>query len=1017
MNVARSHYSLRFGTLAIAELVQRAASKSLSELVLADRMTSASQFDFVRACAEQGIRPVLGIEFVAEGQTRYWGLAKSLSGLGELNAYLTRCLLGGRPAELRAPQLTDVEWVYLPETAPAFVRELGRDPLPHPPGDPRAYPCSHPIADPSGDPLSGQANYATESGLRPDEWIALRPSLLPRLIRHPLRHRLDRCVAWHSVTYADATGYRLHRLLRAVDLNIVLSRLKASDHAAADEVLLPQVQLQAAYEQYPSVWANTRALLERCGSTQLDTGPVKNRQTYTGQSADDRELLSKLAYEGASQRYACSPHGLESKRRVAHELKIIEQLGFSAYFLITWDIVRYAKHRGFYHVGRGSGANSIVSYCMGITDVCPIELDLYFERFLNPSRSSPPDFDLDFSWTDRDEVIDYIFKRYGRESVALLGAYGTFGYSSIVREVGKVLGLPKAELDALADDPAALAQLPGAHGRALRKCVELLNEMPNVQSIHAGGMLISQGPMAQYTACTITPKGFPVAQMDMYIAEDAGFYKYDILSQRGLGHIRSTLELVHENRGERPDIHRIEQFKHDPSVKEKIRVGDTLGCFYIESPAMRQLLTKLRCDDYLRLVAASSIIRPGVAKSGMMQQYIRRFHDPSQIDYLHPKMQELLSETYGVMVYQEDVIKVATHFGGLDPAEGDLLRRAMSGKTRGASAFETLKGKFFARCAEKGYDPEVSAEVWRQMESFGGYSFSKAHSASFAVESYQSLFLKTHYPLEFMVGVINNFGGFYRTEVYVHQARRMGAQLHAPCIQLSRYLTHLYGTDLYLGFVHVKGLEQRWAEAIPSNRAALGEFRDLDDLLHRVPLPDEQLVILIRVGALRSLGQKQALLWLAKQKLARRPLPVPVLFGDSPRDEYELPPLETEPKGDMMDELELLGFTVADPFELLDDAHEHAVTTRQLPEHVGQAVELLGWFVARKTVRTVKGETMYFGTWMDREALLFDTVHFPSHPEAVQWRGGGFYRIQGKVVDEFGHASVEVMGMSRLAVG
>jgi DNA-directed DNA polymerase III PolC len=967
--VTRSHYSLRYGTLSVPDLARLAAEGGHRALLLADRMTSAAQFDFIKACSDQGIQPALGIEFVVENKTRYWGIAQNAEGLEALNALLTQTLTSSEALPLRAPELACVEWVYPHEVAP--------------------------------------------ESLRPDEWLALRPSLLPRLIRHPIKTRLDRCVAWQLVTFADATGFRLHRMLRAVDLNVVLPKLDTSHHAPADEHPLSLAELTALYADYPQVWQNTEALFARCAGITLDTTPHKNRQTYTGASTDDRALLSKLAHEGAAQRYGHSPNLAEARRRVEHELKIIEQLGFSAYFLITWDIVRYAKHRSFYHVGRGSGANSIVSYCMGITDVCPIELDLYFERFLNPSRTSPPDFDLDFSWADRDEVIDYIFKRYGHDSVCLMGAYGTFGYSSTVREIGKVLGLPKAELDTMADDPAALAVLPGPHGKALRRCVELLNEVPNIQSIHAGGMLISEGPMARYTACTITPKGFPVAQMDMYIAEDAGFYKYDILSQRGLGHIKTALELVAENRGEKPDIHRIETFKNDPEVKAYIRVGDTLGCFYIESPAMRQLLKKLRCDDYIRLVAASSIIRPGVAKSGMMQQYIRRFNNPAEVEYLHPKMEELLRETYGVMVYQEDVIKVATHFGGLDPAEGDLLRRAMSGKTRGVRAFEVLKEKFFDRCHERGIDSGVTAEVWRQMESFGGYSFSKAHSASFAVESYQSLFLKTHYPLEFMVGVINNFGGFYRTEVYVHQARRMGATLHAPCIQHSRHLTHLYGTDVYLGFVHVKGLEAKWAEAIPRDRELHGEFRDLDNLLRRLPIPDEQLVILIRVGAVRSFGEKKSLLWLAKQKLASRPMPVPELFGIY-RDEYELPQLETEPKEDLLDELELLGFTVADPFELLDVAHASYLLTRDMLAHVGSEVEMLGWYVARKSVRTVRGDIMYFGTWMDREALLFDTVHFPSHPEAVSWRGGGFYKLRGQMVEEFGHPSLEVSNMVRV---
>src|SRR5690606_29844093 len=282
---------------------------------------------------------------------------------------------------------------------------------------------------------------------------------------------------------------------------------------------------------------------------------------------------------------------------------------------------------------------------------------------------------------------------------------------------------------------------------------------PNHLSIHPGGMLISEKPIYCYTAVEMPPKGFSTAQIDMFIAENIGLYKLDILSQRGLGHIRDCIDIVRENCNVHIDIHQVEKFKTNKKIAAQTKKADTIGCFYIESPAMRQLLNKLSCDNYITLVAASSIIRPGVAQSRMMREYIYRFHNPGKFEYLHPKMKELLEETYGVMVYQEDVIKIAHHFAGLDMGEADILRRAMSGKYRGRNEFEAIRLKFFENCNAEGYPPAITAEVWRQIESFGGYSFSKAHSASFAVESYQSLYLKTYFPIECMVAVINNFGG------------------------------------------------------------------------------------------------------------------------------------------------------------------------------------------------------------------------------------------------------------------
>ncbi|GAB1403297.1 hypothetical protein MASR1M74_04750 [Lentimicrobium sp.] len=461
------------------------------------------------------------------------------------------------------------------------------------------------------------------------------------------------------------------------------------------------------------------------------------------------------------------------------------------------------------------------------------ETNLYFERFLNPKRSSPPDFDIDYSWKERDEVLDYIFKRYGREHTALLGAMSTFKGKSILRELGKVMGLPKADIDRLTEDP----NNPLNQDDITRHIVQLGNRMtdfPNLRSIHAGGVLISEEPITCYTALDLPPKSMPVTQWDMYVAEDLRFEKLDILSQRGIGHIREAVDLIKENRGIDLDIHQVEKFKQDEGVKQRLQKAETTGCFYIESPAMRGLIFKLKCDNYLTLVAASSIIRPGVARSGMMREYIKRFHHPHDFEYIHPIMKAQLSETYGVMVYQEDVLKICHHFAGLDLADADVLRRAMSGKYRSRVEFQKIVDKFFESCRARNYPEAIINEVWRQIESFAGYSFSKAHSASFAVESYQSLYLKTYFPLEFMVAVINNFGGFYQTWVYYNEARRCGAHIELPCINQSNHLTRVQGNTIIMGFVHIAGLEQQTITQLLAERTNNGPYTDLYDFVERV---------------------------------------------------------------------------------------------------------------------------------------------------------------------------------------
>ncbi|MCA1747436.1 MAG: hypothetical protein LC655_07040, partial [Bacteroidales bacterium] len=447
--------------------------------------------------------------------------------------------------------------------------------------------------------------------------------------------------------------------------------------------------------------------------------------------------------------------------------------------------------------------------------------------------SSPPDFDIDFSWKERDEVLDYIFKRYGRRHTALIGTISTFRDRSIFRELGKVSGLPKEEIDLLVkypDDPMNANEIISNIYRIGNQLVDF----PNLRSIHAGGVIVSEEPITCYTALDMPPKGLPTTQFDMYVAESIGYEKLDILSQRGIGHIKESVEIIRRNRGIEVDVHRVEQFKRDERVLEQLRSGETNGCFYIESPAMRGLLKKLRCDGYRSLVAASSIIRPGVAKSGMMREYIHRFHHPDEFEYLHPIMKEQLSETFGVMVYQEDVIKVCHHFAGLDLADADVLRRAMSGKYRSGKEFERIANRFFSNCRERGYPDALAGEVWRQISSFAGYSFSKAHSASFAVESFQSLYLKTWYPLEFQVAVINNFGGFYRTWVYVNEAQRKGGTIHLPCVNRSDLHTNIYGSDIYLGLVHLENLEYALAKRIVAEREQAGPYTSLEDFLNRV---------------------------------------------------------------------------------------------------------------------------------------------------------------------------------------
>ena len=905
-----SYNSLCYGTMPIDDLVKRAAALGYATLPLTDINTTMGAADFVAECRKQGVRPVMGTEMRNGNELQYMLLARNNKGFAEINRFITQHNLSKLPYPSMAPDFEDVTVIY-----------------------------------PFGRRKPGQ--------LKTNEFLGVRLTQLTKMFR---QESFEKLVAMQPVTFAEAADIELHRYLRAIDENVVVTCIDPDGCAAPDEILLPPERLKTAYALYPQLMENAERILDEC-EIDLDDSP-KNKRCFTGNVYDDRELLRKLAFDGMVYRYGKS--NKTAYRRVEKELEIIEQMGFCAYFLIAWDIVRFAISQGIYHVGRGSGANSVVAYCLRITDVDPIELDLYFERFLNPKRSSPPDFDLDFSWKERNMVIEHIFKKYGEDHVALLGATVTFQ-----------------------NDPE-----------------QRIHDFPRYRSIHAGGVLITEEPITNYTALDLPPKGFPTTQCDMYSAEKLGLVKIDVLSQRGIAHIRDAVEMAERNHGVHIDIHQVEALKEDPLIKQQLLKAETCGCFYIESPAMRGLLRKLRCSDYKTLVAASSIIRPGVASSGMMKEYIHRFHHPETVDYKHPLLKELLEETYGVMIYQEDVLKVGHYFAGLDLAEADVLRRMMGHKMRDKSEFEQVTQRFFANCKAKGYPDALVKELWRQIESFSGYSFSKAHSASYAVESYQSLYLKSHYPLEFQVAVINNFGGFYRPWFYFNEAKRMGAKVHLPCINHSDYLTTLEGKTIYMGFVFLQGVEQHFVERFVAERQLRGPFKDLDDFITRVTFHKDQLVLLIRGGAFDFTKRSRAeLLWRAH------------LY----QCDFELPDFKTGALQNAYDEIELYGFPMTMSwFDLLQTSFRGELMACQMLRFVGRRFRMLGKLVTIKYVRTCKGDPMALATFVDATGEPFDTVHFPQVYKTYPFQGDGVYLLLGTVTEEFGQPSLQVEKMAKM---
>lgn len=978
-----TYYSLRYGTFSEDELLRLAIEFGQETLALTDINNTSACLNFVRLAKARGvIRPVIGVDFRHNAQQLYVALAINNAGFQEINAWLSEHSHAQKNIPELAPLFKNVQVIY---------------------------------------PYR-QVKKHNKKHFEDHEYLGLDFEDLTYFHSSEWRVYTHKLVLLHPVTFRNKTDFNVHRLLRSIDKNMLLSKLPLEQQALPSETFVENLEnalTNTGGENYMFLLENTKKLLDTC-RVDFDFSPKRPHQnllTYTQSPEEDMALLREKVNEGLKKRYDIVTEQIS--RRIEKELDTIIQMSFVAFFLVNWDIIQYCKRMNYFHVGRGSGANSIVAYLLYITDVDPIELDLYFERFMNLFRTSPPDFDIDFSWRDRQDVTRYIFERFGKTGqVALLATYNTFQHSGAVRELGKVFGLPKHELDALSEGKFIYDKLD-ATSQLILRYAQRIHGMPNHLSVHSSGILISQKPMHYFSATDMPPKGFPTVQFDMIIAENVGLYKYDILAQRGLSKIKDSIEIIKKNQPNAPDfdIHDTRPFMKDPLINTKISQAQCIGCFYVESPAMRMLLKKLSVDNYLALVAASSIIRPGVSQSGMMREYILRHRNPERRKQAHPIMWDLMEETYGVMVYQEDVIKVAHEFAGLGVAEADVLRRGMSGKFRSTDEFRRVNEQFIENCRKMGRPEKMIHEVWNQIESFAGYAFAKGHSASYAIESYQCLFLKTYFPLEFMVAVLNNGGGFYRVETYINEARLHGGEIISPQINLSSVETHIVGKKIYLGFQFLSGIEDALISDIIAERDQNGPFTSLTDFLDRVAIGIEQIDLLLRIGAFDFTGiNKRTLLWEAHFRLNKTP-PKTIqqeLFRTPPKN-FNLPKLTSSQLEDVFDQIELLGYPLCDPFDLLLETPPQTHFAEDMPKHINQVITLYGYWVNHKRVKTSKGERMLFGTFLDQRGQWIDTVHFPPVAAKYPLRGRGIYQITGKVVDEFGFLSIEVIEIHHLA--
>jgi len=586
----------------------------------------------------------------------------------------------------------------------------------------------------------------------------------------------------------------------------------------------------------------------------------------TGPQVTAIEVLRLAALEGLRRRYKV-PIGVRlparALARLEVELALVESKGFADYFLIVRDLVA-----GFPRTcGRGSAASSLVAYALGITHVDPVEHDLFFERFLNEGREHPPDIDIDFPWDERDDALANAFELFG-ERIAMVCNHVCFRPRAALREVGRSFGLPEAEISAITKrlpyfSSGPLQQTLATH--PMLRGVELaspwdeitrlaaeISGLPRHLSVHPGGVVITPGPIRSLCPVQWAPKGVPILQWEKEGVEQAGLVKIDLLGNRSLAVIRDALAAARRHGFEPPPYEGLDVIEDARCIAMLAR-GETVGCFYVESPAMRQLQRKSRRGDFAHLVIHSSIIRP--AANAFIGEYLRRLRGGSWAP-LHPGLERTLQGTLGLTAYQEDLARLAIELAGFTPKEGDQLRKVLSRKEEDWRLSD-VRERFALGARERGLSETLIAEVWGMMKSFAGYSFCKAHSASYALVSFKCCYLRDRYPAEFLAAVISNGGGFYSTLGYLGEARRLGLRVELACINHSDWAWIGRGRSLRAGLSQIQGFRQEIAEELLSVRARGGPFLDFGDLVARVPgLLRHELAQLARAGALDAIGQE-----------------------------------------------------------------------------------------------------------------------------------------------------------------
>ena len=823
-----------------------------------------------------------------------------------------------------------------------------------------------------------------------------------------------------SSVFLEQEDYRVHRVLRAIGLNKTAGSLNAREAIGEGKGMFrTSGGLSSFLDSWPCAARGTAQMAEICQFNEIFDGFI-----FPSYGEDPVTELRKRVYAGAASRYG--ELGDMEIDRIEYELEIIEKMGFAPYFLRIDDIVGMApvieggrvsdnSREGLRYrrrtCGRGSGAASVVSYSLGITNVDPIAHNLYFERFLSPARPDPPDIDIDFAWDERDELITSVIEKFDGSCCARVANHNFFRSRSALRETAKAYGFPDAAITALERKLFDLREKEEDIDPLWKEIYTIaakIEGLPRGLSMHCGGLVITPGKICRYAPVEKSLEGYPLLAWEKEGAEAAGFVKIDLLGNRSLAVIRDAVKNVEEEGIATNDelTSRLERAVNDRATIDALARGDSIGVFYIESPSMRQLQKKTGAGDFDHIVIHSSIIRPAANK--FICEYVRRLKGGAW-EHLHPRLEKILDETYGILCYQEDVSKTAAALAGFDEAGADRLRKIIA-KKAGAEKLKVYERQFFEGCRKNNVDEKTINEIWAMMLSFDGYSFCKPHSASYAMVSFQSAYLRVHHPAEFMAAVLSNQGGFYRPGAYISECRRMKLITEGPDVNISqwRYYGISGGNETYrgtvvIGLMAVKGLSISGANAVMDERERGGNFSSLDDFSRRVKLSRDDIEALCPSGAFDSISDGLSRPLQARRLLSRRNIELKVRNGKPQAKNHELFCENTAPVNPhddvpraaahfpagnsaltalniLWEEFNSLGFlrNVHPLFLWKDDvsAVKGRVKASRIGDYRGRSVKMAGWPVTQKDVWTKDGLSMCFLSLED-ETGIYETVVFP----------------------------------------